>query len=206
MKQVALPDSRPARRMAGLGLLAIGLVFLSGCALRDSIQWIFGPNNVMEGMNPRFSFNVFEPPKWWPDEDSFTSRDKVIGNLKKQYYDEHGAPDYLRVWYNPEGTPLPRESVTHSRELPEPKSFSWIYLSRNVEVVFTRQGAEEKPISDEVKTICENGDPDEVRFIGHDPNIRMVRYIYHQKGLQIDFQNFKIVKKQHLPGMPGWMR
>lgn len=200
------PDFRPALRILPPGLLLLVLLVLSGCTLKGSINYIFGPNHVMEGLDPEVSFNVLSPPWWWPDEDTFLPKDSPVGQSKKDYYDEHGAPDFIRVWYSNEGVPLARATVTSRQGLPEPKGTSWIYRERQVEVFFGKNGSSEKPLNDEVSTICEFGDPDEVRFLGNDPNVRYVRYIYRRPGLIIDFQNFKQIELQRVRELPGWMR
>jgi len=183
-------------------LLAIGV---AGCTPRDSLIFIFGPNNVMEGMNPQYSFNVISPPWWWPDEDTF-AKDNPIGDAKRDYYAQYGRPDWLRVWYNKDGVMLSRNEINQREGLPMPKGVSWIYLDRDVEVSFISSSPVEKPIDDEIATLCEMGDPDEVKALDEFSTARAVRYVYRREGMFIDFQDFKKGKIQRVPPMPGWNR
>jgi hypothetical protein len=83
---------------------------------------------------------------------------------------------------------------------------SWVYLDREIEVTFEESGVEEKPLTDEIRALCELGDPDEIKNISQDASVRHVRYIYRQEGTMIDFVDGKKKSVQATKPMPGWIR
>ena len=197
------------RRVAGALLAWVGLVFavtLTGCTPQSLVRHIFGRNHVMEGMNTQVSINVLAPPWWWPDEDTFREKYNKLGDIQKQYLEEQGKPEYLRLLFNRQGTVLGYDAMSMRQGMPEPKGLAWIYIERNLEVTFETSGPVEKPLTDEVKTLCLLGDPDEIKPIGTDQTIRNVRYIYNREGVHIDFLDGKKTAERKVQPLPEWMR
>lgn len=192
---------------AALALLWISLG-LTGCAAFFDNQ--FGPNRIAESLDPEFSNNIMAPPWWWPDEDSFDPDIVPSGKVQKAYFEEHGAPNWMRAIYNTEGTIIPFEAQRRKGgNRLESRRIDWIYVDRNVEVSFTAKGFEEKPINDEVKRVLELGDPDVIMMLKpEEPNLnvkRRVRYRYYREGLMITFEDLKETKVDRHPPLQGWL-
>ena len=181
------------------------LLFLPGCTIKGTMDWIFGRNYITEAIDPAFSYNVVRLPWWWPDEDTFDIHTPE-GKAQKAYYKEHGKPEFIRLLYNTPGTVLPPAAVSIISGPPSPRSTSWVYTERKVEATFSVKGVEEKPLNDEVATICERGDPDEIKDLSKDSKLRVVRYIYRARGDMIDFQDSKKTSERTEKPMPGWKR
>jgi hypothetical protein len=111
----------------------------------------------------------------------------------QRYYTER-EPDMLRLLFNKQGRILSYSELSR-KGVPEPKGTAWIYLEREVEATFEMSGPVEKPLTDEVKTLCQLGDPDEIKPIGAD---QMVCGICNREGAH-DFLDGKKTAKQVQP-------
>jgi hypothetical protein len=157
-------------------------------------------------MDVAFSINILKPPWWWPDEDTFDVKLDPAGKTEKKYFKEHGRPDWLRLYFNREGTIIPYSILSEGGGLPKIRQTAWIYTERKIEVTFTAKEAIETPLNDEVLTLCELGDPDEILNISTDGTTRHVRYLYRRRGVFITFLNQQKTDTQRVPALPGWMR
>lgn len=193
------------RFLPGISVGVLVLV-LSGCSVQGVVNWVFGPNRVTEGMDVAFSINILKPPWWWPDEDTFDVKQNPSGKIEKTYFEQNGRPDWLRLYFSREGTVIPYSVLSEGAGLPKIRQTAWIYMERKVEVTFTTKEAVETPITDEVLTLCELGDPDEILNVSTDGTTRHVRYLYRRRGVFITFVNQQKTDTQRVPALPGWMR
>lgn len=133
-------------------LLAVAA--LCGCARNK---------NVLE-FDPRFSMNLIKPPAEFPPKKAklTPAESEALARL--------GKPDFIRVWWRPDGTPITSSDLSGKRDqIPQMLSTnkkSWIYMSGGeegepIEVLFRGNGAgyTKRPVGETLKLICQYGDP-----------------------------------------------
>lgn len=110
----------------------------------------------------KHSVNIALPGKGWPIE-------KKLSPEKLATYKKYGMPDAFHVYWDPTGSvqssdfvkkELKRRKAMGEKDLPP---YAWVYLDKNIEVFFDKNGkASEKPITDKIRIIIQNGDPQKV--------------------------------------------
>src|SRR5689334_6910581 len=66
----------------------LALVLGTGC---------FSEKHIIE-VNPHFSYNLIKTPLWFPD------KKQKIGAAQQEILDSHGHPDFMRIYWRPDGT------------------------------------------------------------------------------------------------------
>ncbi len=195
------------RRLSFLVALAAISLALPGCVV-TSIQAIFSPNLVSQEMDPYYSINIVKTPVWWPDEDTFKTKGRATANLEKSYYETWGKPDYFRIVYNRDRTLIDYETFgAMGANVPNRPELTWIYMERKMEVVFSeREGLKENPLTDEIRTACELGDPDQIVILNDGSGQRRVKYFYRRTGKVYTFVNSQKTLTEQQPPLPGWIR
>lgn len=138
---------------AGVAMLQTACIALAGGALQ-----VMEEEKEFVRIDPRFSFNVAKVPNWFPGEDL------PLNDTEKIVYLTKGAPDYIRFWWNDEGTFI-RSSDFSGRmsevsDMVKDVERSWIYLKEGIEVRFPRRGGyAEETVDDMTRAVCNFGDP-----------------------------------------------
>ena len=167
----------------------LGLVWLAGlgCSRGEKHQVDF---------RTEFSKNVVPTPLWFPGEIETSPAERSV--LRKR-----GAPDYLRYWWNPDGS-LVTSSDLRSLDLEERKRKltvmrkSWIYTRDNEEVIFTPDGGEYKiqPISEVIRLICRYGDPSIKNEPVYHDGVRRETWLWIDHGLKVVLEDGKVVEQE----------
>jgi hypothetical protein len=135
--------------------------------------------------------NVAKPQKNFPDED------KLVPS-KKEVFTLYGAPDFVRLWWSKDGRihrSLEVDSNIKNKDFLITKH-SWIYLDKNIECVFdSLKSYREVPLSDNIRTVCTYGDPENINIVSEKEPFSEIWYYYSQ-GLNLKFVNDKLVSQQ----------
>lgn len=180
---------------------------LSGC-FGAAIEAIFSPYTIEKHLNPAFSINVVKTPEWWPDDDTFKTKRNPTGEAQRAYYEQWGRPDFIRLIYRKDRTVIDFDTYwANNSRLPPVIGYAWVYLDRKIETHFNEKtGVEEGPLSDEIRMICDEGDPDQILRLEAPEGMRKVRFFYRQTGKAVTFENSRKTGVDQMPALPGWMR
>jgi len=143
--------------------------------------------------NFRHTVNIFEPGPKWPVEKLFTP-------VEKQVYDQFGKPDCFRLFYDSKGEIKVRSVLQQEwkgKDLKSLPPFSWVYLQRGEEIVFTNNSFKPQPLSDVVKVVISSGDPESVKDIGNG----LITWTYYSTGKIYTISGDKIVATKDFPPM-----
>jgi hypothetical protein len=144
-------------------------------------------------INPEFSVNLFAPGPKWPNERKLTP-------AQKEVYKRYGRPDNFRVFWNPHGTLLNRLEVGKQLEKMKPSQlppYSWIFLKNGKEIVFGGSGYEERPLTDQVRTLVRYGDPEDVKELQNG----VTEWMYFSVGKQYKFHDGALVEEKDFPAL-----
>lgn len=188
-------------------ILLAALLALSGCGGNK-------PRRLQP--DPKFSINVMAVPSDWPDEKRDWPKDEALATVQQQVFEENGSPDFFRFRWRKDEKPMTRRELQQmmyeaDRERSTRRYFKsrtieidWIYLSKGVLYKFGKSGAEEKPIEDQWRVICDYGDPQDIKqsvdFSGR-PN---VIYQYFSEGKIFYFRDGVKYREEDQPRMEGF--
>lgn len=192
-------------------LCLVAVLVLAGCDKNQTTD--FGTIKV----DPRISYNAARTPPEWPDEKRDWDEDPRIAEMQQRVYDTMGAPDYFYLFWRRDGKPITtREFETASwfyrddeKNNPYTKKpeMGWVYLADDIMYTFNRREAEYKPLPDTVKTICDYGDPHEIKESKDQAGAQIEIYQYYDTGKVFYFRDGKLYDEQNLPRMEGfWQR
>lgn len=166
-------------------LAAAGL--LAGCS----------SGGALYEFDPAFSVNLVKPV--------ITDKNaNQLSPLKYKIYKDYGCPDYMRIMWTRSGEPqtstsrILRAKGRRVRQLER----TWIYLDQGKEFRFRgERGVEQKPLTDDIRTICDEGDPQEIMVYGGSTDFprRVYRY-YSGKQFQFDLEGNHL-RTMYFPSM-----
>ncbi len=139
------------------------------------------------------TINFFLPGEKWPNQ-------RLFSPVEKQVYEQYGRPDMFRLLWDPTGEIKMRDVVqlewTRSKMKQFPP-FTWVYLTRNEEVVFTGNTYTSRPLTETMQLIIKYGDPENVRQIGDG----VVQWTYYSVGHIYTIAGDRVVSQQTFPAM-----
>ena len=155
------------------------------------------PKPLVLEMDTGFSVNLARPAAAWPRLDRLS-----LGEIEA--YEQHGKPDYFRIWYNHRGEiatkweagPVLRRK--RAGEMPR----SWVYEEKKIEIRFLSPSKfEVVPLSDPLQVICRRGDPQarDVQTL-KDGTVRE-SWMYYDVGEKYIFVEGNLARKQILKGL-----
>ena len=150
---------------------------------------------------PEFSVNVGTVDPDWP------KKIEKLSLAEQEMLKMRGRPDWVRIWWMPNGEIVDAMTVRRTNEgKREGKSLSWIYLEGNEEVVFPDQTHfRALPLTDELRCVCELGDPQEIRRIPDSQGRLVEQWRYINRGRFITFVNGIKVKEDLTAPMPHYL-
>lgn len=166
------------------------------------------PKPKVSGLDTTFSWNIATVGDEWPDEEKSWSENPNIARHQQRIYEEMGTPDFFWVYWRPDGSPLTsREIETQSwiyrdsknHPLKKQPDLGWIYLADDKLIRFRNSGPEEIELTDMVRTICDLGDPHEIKDINDE-----IIYQYYDEGKIFYYRNGELYKEQDTPRMEGF--
>jgi hypothetical protein len=168
---------------------AVLLTVFLGCALSSQLMF-----------NPNFSVNLAEPGKKWP-------KDKTLTPAQSEVLAKYGPPDYFHIWWTRQGDIQTYLKV--DRKFPRILDYdhSWIYLQRNEDIVFkgnSHYGA--LPISDQLRTVCEYGDPDDIKKNVNRDGVLVETWQYYSYGVMLKFCDGTLSERQEFPPMGTYIK
>lgn len=194
--------------------LAVVLAVISACALAACAG---KPKQRVLFPDIEYSFNVMEVPADWPLEKKDWPLDPTEAAVRQAVYEKEGAPDHFRFRWRKDGKPVTRREVTEMlfvkdkskrslRRFTEGKDLpmDWVYKDKGEIYTFTKKGAEKSPLPDELKVICEYGDPQEIKN-SVDVSRRPVQiYQYYDQGKIYYFTDGKLTREETTQRMEGF--
>jgi hypothetical protein len=185
-------------RMLILTLLLLALTGMLTSCNRYTSQYVLVPG---------YSVNVARPNILWPkkEEDATPAQQEIL--------DKNGRPDLIRIWWKPTGEFADPMTVRMMQiKAPKPdmvgRETSWVYENRNggEEVIFkSPTETETKPMSDELRVLCELGDPQQKHQIPNEKNQVAEEWVYHTQGRIYRFINgVKVYENKNLERMPSY--
>jgi hypothetical protein len=125
---------------------------------------------------------------------------------EKAALEKYGRPDFMRIIWDRSGAikirdqfnAVERKRMKKAAELPT----TWVYLDRNVELVFSGDTWQERRLNDEIKLVARMGDPEAVREIPGG----IVEWTFYSTGRIVKLLNGSIVETRQFPAMPGFMK
>lgn len=171
------------------GLWIVLLVVLIGCA--HSGQIVF---------NPKFSVNLATPCKSWPEE-------KKLTPAQREVLAKYGPPDYFHIWWTKQGEIQTYLKV--DRKFPRIHDYdrSWIYLDRNEDIVFKSDTHHVVlPISDQLRVVCEYGDPEDIKKITNRDGVLVESWTYYTYGILLKFLDGKLGERSEFQPMGTYIK
>jgi len=174
-----------------LPLVALfALVCLTGCSEKGEEAFLT--------LNKSHSVNLLELNDDWPSP----TPDEMLSPQELDVYRELGRPDAMRLWYSKLGTVEPRNKAMaelyHRGWEYAGYDRSWIYLTRDLEVVFIKGGAiDRRPLTEKVKTIVRLGDPHDMK----QPKPGLDTWTFYDAGVSMTFEGETMVKEDKFPPM-----
>ncbi|MEO8376689.1 MAG: hypothetical protein ABI579_03395 [Candidatus Sumerlaeota bacterium] len=165
----------------------------------------------------KYSFNVMAVPDDWPLEKKDWPVDPTEAAVRQALYEKEGPPDYFRFRWRKDGHPVTKREVAEmlSVKAPEKRSLrrftegkdlkmDWIYKDKGDLYTFDKKGAQKSDLPDELKIICEYGDPQEIKTT-NDPARRPVTiYQYYDEGKIYYFTNGNLTREETTTRMEGF--
>jgi len=152
-----------------------------------------------------YSVNLGVPQPGWPGNPV-----KTLSPAEQEVYALRGKPDFVRFWWKG------RDDYATNLEVPRdvtPETLasirqSWVYLRQGDEVFFdTAVVSRSEPISDRLKVVLEEGDPEDRRFLPGPLGQEDEEWHYYSSGMVYRFREGKLVdkKRQHDP-ITGYLK
>ena len=169
--------------IGAVGALAILLVF-SACEQDVKVD-------------TEFSVNIFHPGPKWPNV-------KKLTLPQKEVYERFGKPDCFRVWWSPAGELQSRDAAMayYKEKKKVPQEYSWVYIARGVEVLFTGNSFQEQKISDQVRVVAKYGDPEDVKQMQQG----VTQWMYYSAGKLYKFAEGSLMEEKEFPAMGKFPR
>lgn len=173
-------------------LLLAALLLLPACREEQGIN-----------LDMNFSVNVANPEKDFPNLET-------LPNSKKEIYYQYGRPDFIRLWWTSDGKPQRYLDVDTRLRDPRTKNTlkqSWIYLGQNAEFIFdSGEQYRQIPLTDKTLTICQYGDPEDVKEVTAIDGAFEETWNYFSRGVIIRFRDEKIVHRQNYTPMGRFIK
>jgi len=150
------------------------------------------PRDLASNVDSKFSVNLVRPSATWP-------KINTLSPGETEAYGKYGQPDYFRVWYNKGGeiaTSREAGPIIRGRQVSElPRS--WIYEAGGIELRFVSPTKfMEVPISDQIKVLCQRGDPQERDVLSLVDGKAKESWTYWDVGEKYFFLDGKQIEKQ----------
>lgn len=174
--------SRFMRTRMAIVAVSFGLIPFLGGSKKQSFTFNF-----------KHTVNFFQPGEKWPNAKLFTP-------AEKQVYEQWGRPDYFRLLYDASGELKIRTAIEqewNGRNQNEMPKFTWVYLQRNEEVVFSGNQVKTQPLNELIHLVIKYGDPESVRHIGDG----LIEWTYYSKGKIYRIANNRIISVKEFPAM-----
>ncbi len=178
-----------ARLRAQLTIAAL-IVALPAAALALPF---FGPKEQPFIFNFDFTINFFQPDVKWPVE-------KLLKPAEKEVYEKLGRPDAFRILYDSEGNIKIRQSLELEYKAKAPKTipnYTWVYMQRNEEIVFSGNGYYTQPLTDPIRLILKYGDPENNKQLPDG----LVEWTYYSTGKIYRIYQNKVISTKEFPPM-----
>lgn len=167
--------------------VALAVALLSGCSTVAPVY----------NFDPDFSMNVAKS--------SFNAKNFVtLSPAEKEIHSRYGPPDFIRFFWNPQGDLAGRmQRLSAVGKKPKDLERTWVYLQRGVEVCFKgRTEYDIKPLSDSIRLLCEQGDPEEVVEHRENKSHPYSDFIYYKKGIRYKMdENGQMLQKMSFTRM-----
>lgn len=153
----------------------------------------FGPKEQPFIFNFDFTINFFQPDPKWPVE-------KLLKPAEKEVLEKLGRPDAFRILYDPEGNIKIRRSLELEYKAKKPKeipNYSWVYMQRNEEIIFSGNGYYSKPLTDAIRLVLKYGDPENTKQLPDE----MVEWTYYSTGKIYRIYKDKVIDVKEFPAM-----
>jgi hypothetical protein len=149
--------------------------------------------------NPEFSINLMTPGPKWPNMKKIKPRERAA-------FEKYGKPDFFRLIWNRQGSIVVRDQFSRSdrERLKRAMNFetTWVYLERDMELVFTGEQFQERRLNDEIRLIAKMGDPEAVRTVPGGG----VEWTFYSTGRIFRMVNGKIIDTREFPAMGGFLK
>lgn len=193
------------KRIAGMLVVALGLLGAVACGGKSKM-------NVKPDWN--HSINVVAVPVTWPDEKKDWPKDEQMARLQQKAYEEYGPPDYFRVRWNKNGKLMrqaelesilitekrKRDRYFRSQELP----VDWIYINERRVLKFDRRkGTDEEELRDDLRIVCEYGDPQDIKDTVDINREKNTIFHYFNSGQIFYFKSGELYKEETVTPVPG---
>lgn len=169
-----------------------------------------GGKNRRLTADPTFSINVLPLPGDWPNDKKDWPKDERKAAFQQAVYDEYGRPDYFRVLYDRTGRVITQRELREKMWLERDKrkkrtetEFEWIYLEKGLAFRFEPKGPVKRDLPDNLRTLCDYGDPMEIKTTVDINKRNMVIYQYYDRGKIFYFHEGKLEKEEDSTPMPG---
>lgn len=144
-------------------------------------------------LNFEQTINFFRPGAKWPVQ-------KLLTPAEKQVLEQYGRPDMFRLLWTNTGELKMREMVQLEwtrNKLKTFPPFTWVYLRRNEEIVFTPNGFQAEPLTEIMHIVIKYGDPENVKDIGNGVS----QWTYYSVGKMYTIAGNKVVSTKEFPAM-----
>lgn len=169
------------RRPIGVVTISLGLLPFTG------------PKKQPLVFNFDQTVNIFRPGEKWPV-------DKLLSAPEKQVYAQLGRPDCFRLLWDREGNVKVRSVIEQEwkgKDLKNLPPYSWVYLQRNEEIIFSGNSFYSQPLNDLVQVVIKSGDPENVRDMGNG----LTQWTYYSTGKMYTISGNNIVATKDFPPM-----
>ncbi|CAN5246088.1 hypothetical protein BH09SUM1_BH09SUM1_10450 [soil metagenome] len=182
------------------------------CALLAGVTACGGskPKSRKLAPDPTFSLNVIEVPADWPDEKRDWPVDPVTSAQQQAVYEQNGKPDFFRILWNRDGRLMMQRELAadawNKRNAKKPQAapeMEWIYLDKAMTYQFKRGGVIKKNLPDNIRTVTEYGDPEEMKESVDMSGAPNLIYQYYNRGKVFYFREGKMYKEENQTPMPG---
>lgn len=190
-RTMAIPALRSARKTAlALLVLLLLLAAASACSRNKPGYKIF----------PEVSVNVGKIDPGWPSDMS------KLSLAEQEMIRLRGRPEFIHVWYIP-GVEMVDKMTIRRLDPKTNKQLSWVYLSRDEEIIFLDQvNFEIRPLSHRIKLICQVGDPQEIRRLPDAEGRLVEQFRYYNLGRIVTFIDGMQVREEYTAPLPHYLR
>lgn len=179
--------------LAGRACLCALLVGAWGCSKKPELK-----------PDPTFSMNVMVVPEWWPREELDWPKDPDLAQVQQDALQERGRPDYIRMVWTRDRRILRQSELAEKARLrgglPKPE-MEWVYLEKGQVVRFKGTKVLEEPLNDELRAVCEFGDPNDTKDFDEKGRHKQI-WTFRDNGKILYFEDGKRVQTQDIPPMP----
>jgi hypothetical protein len=188
------------RGLAMAMVALVGLMMIPGC----------GSKGRRIKPDITFSYNVVATPADWPNEKKDWPKDPRMAAFQQAVYEEHGAPDFFRILYDRSGRVVTQRELKekawvqrNNKQARLDTEFEWIYLDKKLTYRFEARGPIKADLPDNIRILCEYGDPMEMKTTIDINKRNLVIYQYYDRGKIFYFHEGKLDKEEDITAMPG---